>query len=381
MKTMLLAILCLFGVAAAFGSPTDSLENALKTAEGDKKVKIMNELFRAYINSDPVKAITYTREALTLATSIDDKKGMAASYNNLGVAYRNQGALDVALENYLKSLEINTSLQNGEGIATTKNNIANIYSMKKDYGQALKYLEESHAGFVALGNPEKIIGSMNNLGNLHSSLQLYEQALNYYTEAWKLSETTGHPLADPLINIGNVFFQQGNSQRAVEYYKRGMEVAKKQNNRLSEVSLLTNIGTVYLKSGQPKEAKLYLDQAMALANELGASLDMPQILKSLAATYAQQGNMKDAYQTLLDYTEAQERIYGEESSRKIAQMDVAMELKEKEKEIESLYMDGQVKSLKLRNTQIIITAIILAIVAIIAIANLVLIGKGKHRLK
>ncbi len=370
MKKPSLAIIWVLGLSSAFGNPIDSLENALKTAEGDKKVKIMNELFRAYLYSDPVKAITYTREALTLATSIDDKKGMAASYNNLGVAYRNQGALDVSLENYLKSLAINTSIQNGEGIATTKNNIANIYSMKKDYGQALKYLEESHAGFVALGNPEMIIGSMNNLGNLHNSLQLYDQALNYYTEAWKLSERSGHAFPDPLINIGNVFFQQGNNQRAIEYYLRAMDLVKKQNNRLSEVSLLTNIGTVYLRAGQPNEAKRYLDQAMALANELGASLDMPQILKSLAATYAKQGKMNEAYQTMLEFIEVQEKIYGEESSRKIAQMDVAMELKEKEKEIETLYMGNQVSSLKLRNTQIVVTAIVLAIVAAVAMANL-----------
>ena len=215
-----------------------------------------------------------------------------------------------------------------------------------------------------------IIGSMNNLGNLHSSLQLYDQALNYYTEAWKLSERTSHAFPDPLINIGNVFFQQGNNQRAIEYYLRAMDLVKKQNNRLSEVSLLTNIGTVYLKAGQPNEAKRYLDQAIALANELGASLDMPQILKSLAATYAQQGKLKEAYQTMLEFTAVQEKIYGEESSRKIAQMDVAMELKEKEKEIETLYMGNQVSSLKLRNTQIVVTAIVLAIVAAVSMANL-----------
>ena len=62
-----------------YSNPIDSLENVLKTAKGDLKVKTLNELFRAYINSDPVKAIGYTREALTLATEIDDRKGMAAS--------------------------------------------------------------------------------------------------------------------------------------------------------------------------------------------------------------------------------------------------------------------------------------------------------------
>ena len=64
---------------------------------------------------------------------------------------------------------------------------------------------------------------MNNLGNLHADLNMPDQALKYYTEAYKLSEqsfTTIDPFADPLINIGNPYFRQGNPQGAVEYYLR-----------------------------------------------------------------------------------------------------------------------------------------------------------------
>ena len=381
MKKLLFYVVCVISVQSAFGSPLDSLENALKTAAGDKKVKIMNELFRAFINSDPVKAIGYTHEALTLAKSIDDKRGMAASYNNLGVAYRNQGALDVALENYLKSLALYTEIQNGEGVATAKNNIANIYSMKKDYGQALKYFEESNSGFIALGNQERIIGSMNNLGNLHSDLQLYDQALNYYSEAWKLSEKSGSQFADPLSNIGNLYYREGNYQRAVEYYLRAMEIVKKQNNRISELALLANIGEVYTRAGQPAEAQRYLDQAFGIATELQASFNIPQILKSMATNYAKQKKMKEAYETLVKFNEAQERVYGEESTRKIAQMHVALQLQEKEKEIDALQLSGQLKTLRLRNTQIVITAVILGIVTIVAIANLFLMGKRLRKIK
>ncbi len=137
MKPIFLIVALFLSTFAFSQSKVDSLEKVLATAKGDLKVKTLNEFFRAYINSDPVKAIGYTREALSLATEIDDKKGMAASYNNLGVAYRNQGALDKALEYYLISLQIYETLQNKDGIATTKNNIGNIYSFKKDYGQAM----------------------------------------------------------------------------------------------------------------------------------------------------------------------------------------------------------------------------------------------------
>ena len=98
MKYILFTCLLAFSLLAGYSNPVDSLELVLKTAKGDLKVKTLNELFRSHINSDPVKAIGYAREALTLATEIDDRKGMAASYNNLGVAYKSQGALDKSLE-------------------------------------------------------------------------------------------------------------------------------------------------------------------------------------------------------------------------------------------------------------------------------------------
>src|SRR5687767_2299839 len=90
-KKFILCILISILNTIAFSQAPDSLLNTLASAEGDKKVKTLNELFRFYISSDPVKALGYTREALNVATEINDQKGMAASYNNLGVAYRNQG--------------------------------------------------------------------------------------------------------------------------------------------------------------------------------------------------------------------------------------------------------------------------------------------------
>src|SRR5687767_1817501 len=137
-KSLPYTLFCILLALSAVAQNADSLISKLETAQGDQKVKTLNELFRFYISSDPVKALGYTRQALSIATEINDERGMAASYNNLGVAYRNQGALDKALEYYVTSMRLYTKLDNKEGIATTKNNIANIYSIKKDYGQAMK---------------------------------------------------------------------------------------------------------------------------------------------------------------------------------------------------------------------------------------------------
>lgn len=365
-----LLMVCLMVATATLARTIDSLENVLLVAKGDKKVKTLNELFRAYLFIDPVKAIGYTRQALALATEIDDQKGVAASYNNLGVAYRNQGALEKALEYYLASLNIYQQLNNKEGIATAKNNIGTIYSLRKDYGQAMRNFEESHAVFTELGDQQRIVGSMNNLGNLHNELQLYEQALKYYSQAWQLSQQLKRPFVDPLNNIGNVYAKQGNYGKAIEYYNEALALARQHEDNVAALNIAANLGEAFVHAGRLVEAEKYLNEALAMSREQDSRLFEPQILKSLAANYYSQGKLKDAYLTMLEYDRARELVFGEETSRKIAQMEIALDIQEKEKELERVMKDDEIKTLELNQTRLVITLLVLAVGGVLAALNL-----------
>jgi tetratricopeptide (TPR) repeat protein len=377
-KTFLFFSLLVFSQSHhAFGQKSDSLLAVLDTVQGDRKVKTLNELFRAYLQSDPVKALGFTREALNFATEIGDKKGIAASYNNLGVAYRNQGALDKALEYYINSLKGYEELDNKEGIATAKNNIANIYSLKRDYGHALRNLEESYNTFLQIGDQNKIIGSMNNLGNLHSDIQLYEKALKYFNQAYQLGEKAGKKFADPLANIGNIYFKQGNYQRAVEYYQRALEIERTDNNKLGILNVVTNLGITFTKAQQPKEAQAYLDEALALSTELQSFTSLPTVYKALAENYSKQGKMKEAYETELKYDDVREKIYGEESTRNIAQMEMVMNFQRTEREFEMLKKEDEIKTLELHNSRLFIVMMILGILIVLGSFNFFYLSKKR----
>ena len=355
----------------------DSLNSVLDTATADRKVKTLNELFRANLNSDPIKALGYTREALNLATEIDDKKGMAASYNNLGIIYRNQGGLDKALDYYLTSLRIYEGLNNKEGIATTKNNIANLYAVKRDYAEAMKYLEESYNLFLELKDETKIVGSLNNLGNLNLDIQLFDKALNYFVDASELSAKLGTKFPDPLNNIGNIYYRQGNYQRAVEYYIRALSMERENNNKLGILNVVTNLGITYTKAKQPKPAKQYLDEASMLCNELQAYSFLPAIYKAMAANEANQTNWKSAYELQMKYDEARERIYGEESSRNIAQMEMVIDFQDKEKEYDMLRKQSEIDRLELHNSRLFILLVIIGVLGVIGGFNFYYINKKK----
>jgi tetratricopeptide (TPR) repeat protein len=367
MKSLALACLPFLFVNHLVWAQADSLENALRSAQGESKVKTLNLLFGAYHQTDPLKAIAYTREALSLATEIEDRRGMAAAYNNLGVAYRNQGAFDKSLEYFITALKIFENLNYLPGLASTKANIGSLYSMKKDHGQALKFYEESFNLFTELKDEPNLMRSYNNLGNLQSELKLYDQALKYFTQSFELSQQLGIPFADPLSNIGNVYFQQGNFQRAGEFYNKALELQRAGNDQLGLVSTLSNLGLAYLNGGRPAQGQPYLEEALKVCTQVQSFSQLPPILKALSEVYYKQGKLQQAYGIRVQYDEAKDKIYGEESSRKVAQMQMVMSFQDKEKELEVLQKEDQIRDLQLKNSRFITIASLIGLLLMMAL--------------
>ncbi|MCU0358031.1 MAG: tetratricopeptide repeat protein [Cyclobacteriaceae bacterium] len=380
----LLILFALSFVVASFAASaqlTDSLFSVLDTARNERKVKTLNELFRAYLHTDPIEAIGYARQALNLATEINDQRGMAAANNNIGVAYRNQGAFDKALDFYIKSLRLYEGLDNKEGIAAARNNISTIYSIKQDYSQALKFLEESHSMLVELNDQPKLVGSLNNLGVLNQNLAQYEEALNFYKQSYDLSEKLGSPLPDPLNNIGNLLSMQNRFSEAIEYYSKALELEKKSDNRLGILNTLSNLGIAYTKANKHDVALRFLNEAYTLARELNGNAEIPTLLKNIAFNNYRQGKLKDAFEIMLQYDSAREKVYSEESSRRIAQLEMAMQLSDKEAEYESLKKAAELKTLQLRNSRLFIVAIILSLLLLVGIINYFFMDKLKELLR
>lgn len=370
----------LFLFAAALSSTAqraDSITAALDTLRNERRVKALNELAGAYVDSDPVKAFGFAREALNLATEINDARGKGAAYNNLGVLYKAQGALDKSLDYYIKSLYLYDSLGINLAIASIKNNMATIYSLKKDHSQAMKYLEESHKLFTELKDERHIVGSLNNLGILYSDIDMDDRAMQYFLEASTLSDKIGLPNSDPYTNVGNIYFGQGNYQRAVEFYEKALKIARDNNDRATILKGAINLGVTYARARQPQPAKLYLDEALTLCNDLQAYADLPAIYKAMATNAAAQNNFKEAYAMQLRYDDAREKIYTEESSRNIAQMEMIIDFQEKEQQLATLRAQSEIDRLQLRATTLFIVVITITGLAIIGGFNFYFINKKR----
>lgn len=348
--TTLILLLFLFGSSFGF---SDSIFSVLDTAKAENRVNTLNTLCINTINIDPHKALEYSKEALEISIKLQYKRGMASSYNNLGVIFKNHGMYDKALDYYIKSIAINDSLNNIDGVAFSKNNIGTIYSAKLDFEKALKYYLESYEIIKKTNQQDKIVGSLSNIGNVYIEMGKFKKALDYFNESVKIYEKIGqkNKSFEPLNNLGNIYFHQEKYNQALDYYSLSLLIELESNNLSGQAYTQNNIGAAYFKLGNYPKAEEHQVKALNLALKIDGKPILKSIYKSLSETYYQQKRLDDAYQTLLKYDHVKDFVYNEESSRKLARLELAIELEEKEKEIEINQKENAISNLENKNNQ------------------------------
>lgn len=367
----------ILGFFSGWTQNLDSLEQV--AAENNQAaVKANNLLYNQYINSNPKKALDYTLKALDLALNQDYKEGIAASYNNIGVFYKNHGVIDKAMNYHLQSLQLHKEINNAKGYAYSLNNIGTIYSMKGQWKNALEYFLQSYWLLDSLNDQKNMVGALNNLGNTYLAMGEDYRAIGFYKKAIKVYGNIEHSEFDPYSNIGNAYFRRGELERAKKYYELSLETSIERKDIVGQAFALHNLSTFYIDAGNNKEALKIELRALSNAQNVINKPLLKDIHLSLANLYYSLGNIEQAYDNRVLYDAYRNDIINEASSRKLADLEVTFHMLEKEKEIALIKKENEVNKLKVSNTK---TFIIMAIMgAIIILGGLIMylsIKKGK----
>ncbi|MDP4267376.1 MAG: tetratricopeptide repeat protein [Bacteroidota bacterium] len=400
----------------------DSLSKVLNNTKSDLfRVKLMNDLCRSLSDIDYDKAKNYGEQALSISKKIGNKTEEALAYNNLGLVYYYLGDYNTSLKYYNISLEIRTANQDKNGIASSLMNIGLVYDAKAEYGKALNYHFKSLRIWEESNDKTGISKAYNNIGKVYFVNKDYEEALKYYRKALKIKEELGdkNALATSYTNIGLIYEAKNDYNKALEFYKKSLSIMENQNNRAGVSKILTNMGNVYSmqknyekglscfqkslnisslindKQGMinslynlgylyiiMKEysiAKDYLIKSLEMAKNIGDKDMIKQNYESLSETYAGLNDYKDAYMYHNKYSVLKDSIFNVKSSRMIAEMQTKYETEKKEKEIEILVKDKNVKDLQLKKTRILIYAFIVGF--ILAFILTIVIYRGYHHKK
>ena len=103
--------------------------------------------------------------------------------------------------------------------------------------------------------------------------------------------------ASTLNNMGRVYNDLGQHDKAIEVLNQALPMWRQTNNRAGEASTLDNLGRCYSDMGRSQEALDNLNQALPLWRAVGEMGGEAQTLNNLGRTYTNLGEKEKALES------------------------------------------------------------------------------------
>ena len=246
-RNILIIILTLGFCINIFGqkSKIDSLWNVYKNAKHDTiRILLLNEKIGfLYERFSPDSAIFCYEKAVGLA-----EKNLAKSSSSLSTLQQLFAVLKARAIRYI-------------GI---------VYYEQGSYDKAIQNFQKSLKIFeelvsrctekrLKLISEDGMAQCYNNIGNIHYDNGSYDKAIEYFLKSLKTHEDLGakSSMAGCYVNMGNVYFDQGLYDKSKEYYFKSLNLSEEVGDKRGMAKCYNNIGNVLLIQGKYEKVMDY----------------------------------------------------------------------------------------------------------------------------
>lgn len=226
---------------------------------------------QSYLKGEYNSAKRYFEQSLEIRSAIDDKKGVAAIYGNLGLIYGAQGNQMKELEYQLKSITINEAIRDTDNLASNYSNIAGIYQNQQDSLKALDYYLKALDMYEAIGKQNQIGILYNNMGNMYRRSGNYTKALEYLNKSLDIRKQINDKLGTgiTLLNMGSLYISKKDFEQAKKLTEESAQYFIAVSDNVSLANVYYNLGDIAEKQNKHTEAIENCKKALDLSMQAG----------------------------------------------------------------------------------------------------------------
>jgi class 3 adenylate cyclase/rubrerythrin len=394
-RNVLYFIILLFFALNSFGQNGQSLEELSRLltqqANDSTKVNTLLDIGAQLFRSEPDSSMVYSSQAIDLATEINFKKGLAYAYKNMGLGHYVKGEFSDVLIHWEKSLAIFEDINDETGISNLLNNLGAVYQTKGDDPKALGYFIRSVKIAEKIQDSSRIGTAYLNIGALYSNEEsTYDDALAAYNKSKDIFSKMGYDegIGAVAINMAEFYIDSRKPQDALPYLKDALEaytrsgsnlsytynfigkayknlkkygLAKKYHQKaiqaadhndakLEKTKALISMGEVLIEQKAYAEAVGNLKEGLKLTEVTGVYRDKKDAYEGLSKAYSGMKDYKNAYNYQQLFTSMSDTIRNDSYDESIGNMRFQFDLENKEREIQLLNVDNELKQTKIEST-------------------------------
>lgn len=312
-------------------------------------------------NFDESKVL-YT-EALSIYNELKDQFGIAESYSGLGkIAYK-LGEADVALTYFDKALNIYEQGHYKTSLPGIFINIGLLYDEAKNLDQAIEFYNKALTIAKEINDEVSTASCYTNLGSVYAVQKKFDLSIECLERSLKIKEKLGNKksAAITLNNLGGTYYEMKNEEKALYYFEKAYSIYIELNDPKNIFSSCYNIGTINLESGKYTTALSYLNKAYEISKNSGSLSKRIYCLENLTLVHQALGNKDEALEYSIKCVGLKDTLFDKEQAEVTAEMQTKFATEKKQQENEILNL--QVKSESFMKTIFIIVAGLLLIIA------------------
>lgn len=350
------------------------LESTHKKAPDDKRVSL--NFFQTagifYKNSGrPKEALPYMINTINLTSDSTTRAGMLL---NVGNTYVELGELQTAVGYFMKSLALFEKVDNKRGRSFVYNSLGNAHMKLKQWAKAKPYFEKSLRLKEELKDTRGIMNTLDGIGNVSMELGDYPSAVKAFERSYemasekKLNVEQGHSLH----NLGEVYSRMKDDKKSLYYYKQALVHAKQSDDKAWIAWLESNIIKADKSNASVKNMEAGLLKSLAQFEKTGDKISIANTHHNLSEFYAEQKKFDKAFMHLKIAETIDDSARGLSVEAQLQKLEQQYADEKKDREIELLRKDQQLKTAGLERTHAIQAGVIVALVLVLIIGLLLM---------
>jgi signal transduction histidine kinase len=340
------------------GENQKALDNYLIAKDLREKVGIeikvaytLNNMAFAYRNLNlHSETINTYKEAAEISKRCQDYESEANLLMGVASTYSRINNKNKALEYGIKAANIYIHLGNKLGLADTYNFLGTLHKNMNNTNLALEYYKKSHEIYLTENNRAGISIITNNLGTIFDELGDNEKALEFYQKSldYAIESNNKDGQATSYNNIGFLFSKTKDYPKSLEAYQKSVELSEELKNRESSMNTYNNIAWVYYHTGNINKSIEYVMKALSYSDESHNLYYTSESYEILSKIYFDKGEYKKGYEHLEKFMALKDSLFNINSNEMYMEMQVRFETESKEKEIEILKKNDEIKNLQIQ---------------------------------
>jgi signal transduction histidine kinase len=319
------------------------------------------------------RSLLYYRKAYDEFIKLENYSEIGNCALKMGNLYYDLANYSDAYFFYMQSLNAYEKENDQLGIARMENNLGNVSSDMGRLNEAEKHYKKAYEIYRENGLSMEEFGALSNIGSIYYERELYDSALIFYHEVINqlhpdslASSQESYILSLSYNNAALAYNDKGDKELALDYFQKGLVLAKRRGDEQTEGDIYVNLGSVHGEMRNQDSALFYLHRALHIAQQRGfRSLELV-VYEELAELHANTGSYASAYNWMVRYDTLYKALFNEGQTEEIMRLRSMYEQEISEQEIEQLQSESQVQKM-LNKFFIIFIVIIVALVIIITV--------------